>query len=158
VGGPSEWAFALRGRDPVAAAKAAMLDRTRAFRSRLAVAWHKEVLATRLLRLPNELERLWTDAELSPRAKRALIFRRWDECEDALVVAVRVPVQGDALSRARVDAAARARRAIERFVRSRIPAASEHAYTPQELQALNAARLSREPFSPYRPALEEPAS
>lgn len=158
VSGPSEWVFRLRGHDPVVAAKAGMLARTRSFRARLAVAWHKQVLATRLSRLPAELEHLWTDSERSFTQKRALIFRRWDECEDGMLVAVSVPVEGDVLSRARADAAARARRAIERFVRTRIPAAGEHAFTSAELQRLNAARQSREPFAPYERAEKDAES
>jgi hypothetical protein len=154
VSGPSEWAFRLRGHDPVAAAKAQMLARTRPFRARLAVAWHKGVLATRLSRLPGELERLWTDPDLSAQEKRRMIFRRWDECEDALVVPVSVPVGGDALSRARADAAARARKAIERFVRVRLPAGHAQAFDPEELARLNSSRQSREPFDPYARAPE----
>lgn len=150
VSGPAEWAFRLRGADPVVAAKAQMLARTRPFRARLAIAWHKEVLSTRLARLPAELETLWTAPDLSLEEKRALIFRRWDECEEALVLPVSVPVKGDVLARARADAAVRARRAIERFVRTRLPATADGGYSRGELARLNAGRQSREPFAPYR--------
>lgn len=148
-GGPSEWAFRLRGLDPVAAGKADMLARTREFRARLALAWHKDVLAARVRQLPGELERLWADPTLSAAERRKVIFQRWDDCEDALVVPIAVPIGGDALGRSRRDAAARARAAIERFVRTRLPPGSPEAFTAGELQDLNATRQSGRPFSPY---------
>jgi hypothetical protein len=35
------------------------------------------------------------------------------------------------------------------FIRARLPAGSRLAFTPAELQALNARRLTRTPFAPY---------
>src|SRR5688572_5750197 len=74
VPGPTEWAFAARGRDPVAAAKSQMLVRTEDFRARLAMAWHKGVVKSRLRALPQELRRLWDDEGLTVAERRAKIF------------------------------------------------------------------------------------
>ena len=127
-----------------------MLVRTEEFRARLALAWHHDVARARLRALPQELRRLWDDERLSLAERRAKIFSRWDDCDDAMTVAVGGPASVEGLAAARTDAATRARRAIERFVREHAPRGSAVAYGDDELRSLNATRRSQEAFAPYR--------
>ncbi|MBN1772858.1 MAG: hypothetical protein JXB32_16425 [Deltaproteobacteria bacterium] len=66
----------------------------------------------------------------TPAEQRRFLFLRWDECLE---------------SGAGLDA----RATIERFIRDRYPEGSPAAYTPAELEALNAGRRSTAPFQPY---------
>ncbi len=150
--GPTEWAVRRGARQANAEAKAALLRRTEAFRAQLSVAAYRDLVRVRLSSLPAELETLWAAPEYSLTAKRALLFGRWDDCEDALPPAPRdAPASAVApIDRIRHTAAGEARRAIETFVRTHARRGTTAGYAPPELRRLNRTRQSREAFAPYR--------
>lgn len=141
-------------RDPFQHHKRRALDHTRGFRTVIAIQWWQRQLKARLDDLPDELEQLWIDeSELSDRKQR--LFERWDECADPLPISPQ-ELPDDAtlvVDEARVDAAARARRQIEAFIRRKLPATSPQAYSEAELAQLNRVRRSVEMFAPYPSAV-----
>lgn len=141
------------GHDPNGSAKATLLAKTRAFRTRLAVSWHRELFAARLDELDDELAALWSDETMDLADKKQLLFARWDECAERFDVSTAgIPENASVrIDEARVDAALRARTTIEVFVRRHAPADSPQAYTNAELQRLNARRVSVRAFAPYAP-------
>src|SRR5690606_23000832 len=151
VRGPAEWLAKATGQDPVGAAKAAMLDRTRPFRTKLAIAFHQDLLRTRLGTLQTELMTLWRADDLSLERKRELLFRRWDECDELFGFSTE-GLPEDAivqLDEMRVKAAEQARDIIEEFIRSHAAAGGPRAYTPTELERFNQQRVSVARFAPY---------
>jgi hypothetical protein len=151
VPGPLEWATRSRGRDPAASAKAQLLEKTRAFRTRLAVAWALDLISTRLAALDGELQAIWNADALPTEDKRRLLFARWDECAERFAVPTE-HLPDDAIVRvdeARVEAAMVARAEIAAFVRRHAPSGDPLAYTAEELERLNAKRVSVRPFAPY---------
>ena len=154
VTGPAEWAMALAGVDRDARVKAELLERTRELRTALAIAWHLDLLDRRLGELERDLDAILADPTLAPAARRALLFQRWDECDEAYRGPLPDLPEGaiTAIDDARVAAAERARRIIEGFVARRLPPGHKDSFSPRELAALNARRVSRDPFAPYRPA------
>ena len=154
--GPTEWLLALSGQESDAAAKTEFLNRTRDLRIQLAIAFTMQLLDTRLGELSHELMGLWSEDSRTLAARRAIVFQRWDECDERLVHGL--PSGGDlppealsAIDRARLEAADRARRNIEGFIRRQMPRATPRAYTAVELAEFNRRRVSRQPFAPYEP-------
>lgn len=154
--GPTEWLLALSGQETDAAAKTQFLNATRDLRIQLAVAYTMQLLATRLDELGQELMGLWTDDSRTLAERRAIVFQRWDECDERLVQGL--PSGGElppealsAIDGARLAAADRARRNIEGFIRRQMPGGTPRAYTPAELAKFNRSRVSRETFAPYEP-------
>jgi hypothetical protein len=141
-----------RGEDPSGAAKADVLARTLPLRIQIAIAWHHNLLQTRVRDLRSELDRLWRDPELPQGRKKAVLFTRWDECEDRFDVATEgLPEQAvGPIDAARQETADRARVLIERFVRLRAPRGSRHAFSPSELERFNRDRVSKRRFDPYQ--------
>jgi hypothetical protein len=152
VTGPTEWVMALAGVDRDARAKAEFMASTRELRTALAIAWHLDNLQRRLDQIGDDLERIWRDQDRSPAERRALLFQRWDECDEPLAPTPDDLPEGalTILDEARLGAAQRARLAIESFIRERLPPGHKDSYTRAELTALNARRVSRAPFAPYR--------
>ncbi len=146
---------ARRGVDPHGDAKADFLARTAEFRLRLAVAAARARIEQSLAAMPHELLAIWRDRKRPPAQRRAVLFRRWDDCDDVSVATVgtdATPASEAAaveLAVLRRDAADRARRTIEAFVRRHAPAGSPEAYPSDELAALNAHRRSTAAFVPY---------
>jgi hypothetical protein len=136
----TEAVMMLRGDDPYRPGKMKFLEETRELRARLCGEAHTERLRQALFALPKELDRAWRDTSQTPAARRRLLFQRWDECADTR--------GDDELARA----GALARATVLAYIRQHLPAGSVHAYTPDELLALNAGRVSREPFAPYEAA------
>lgn len=154
ITGPTEWLLFLSGQERDAAARTEFLNRTRDLRIQIAVAFTMRLLDTRLAELNQELLGLWSDASRSLPERRALLFARWDECDERLTRGL--PAGGELpaeavsqIDEARLSAADRARRTIEGFIRRQLPAGSPRAYTAQELAELNRRRVSAEPFAPY---------
>ena len=111
---------------------------------------------TRLGELSHELMGLWAEDSRTLAARRGIVFQRWDECDERLVQGL--PSGGDlptealsAIDGARLEAADRARRNIEGFIRRQMPRGTPRAYTAAELAELNRRRVSREAFAPYEP-------
>lgn len=154
--GPTEWLLFLSGQEFDAAAKTRFLNQTRDLRIQLAVAFTMQLLDTRLSELNQELLGLWSDPSRSLVERRALVFQRWDECDERLVAGLPAgadlpPEATSAIDQARLDAADRARRTIEGFIRRQMPRGSPRAYTPGELAEFNRGRVSVETFAPYEP-------
>jgi hypothetical protein len=149
VRGPNEWALALSGSDPAAAAKAGFLARTAAFRQRLAIGFATLQFREGLRALPGQLLAIWTDRSLSAAKRRRLIFQRWDDCHDPLAIPTAVPDATASIDEARARTAAAAREHIEAFVRRHLSTGSTDAFTPDELRRLNRTRKSPTAFAPY---------
>lgn len=151
VTGPSEWMMALSGVDRDARVKAELLAATRELRTQMAIAWHLGLLERRLGELERDLDAILADRSLTPAARRALLFQRWDECDEAYQGPLG-EIPEDAITTiddARRDTAERARRTIEAFVARRLPPGRKDSFTARELQDLNGRRQSRQPFAPY---------
>ena len=151
VQGPAEWISRSLGRDPTVSAKAKLLEETREFRTRLAVAFALELISTRLAALDGELKAIWNAVDRTPEDKRRLLFARWDECAERFDIETDdLPEQAIVrIDEARYEAAALARSQIEAFVRRHAPPGSRHAYSERELQRLNEHRISLTSFAPY---------
>lgn len=120
-----------RGNDPRAAEKRWFLRETRGLRDRLAASALDERLSLAERRLVGRLRAIWGDLDVPADTRRVRIFRLWDGLAED-------------------EVGARARAAVERFVRDELAAGSEHAFTPAELASLNRRRASERPFAPYR--------
>jgi hypothetical protein len=161
--GPTEWLLFLAGQEFDAAAKTRFLNQTRDLRIQLAIAFTMQLLQTRLDELSHELLGLWSDASRPIAERRALVFQRWDECDERLTAGL--PAGGDlpgeavsVIDQARLDAADRARRTIEGFIRRQMPRGTPRAYTAAELAEFNRRRVSVETFAPYEPRSIRPTS
>ena len=157
--GPTEWLLALQGQERDAAAKTAFLNQTRDLRIQLAINFTLKLLETRLGELNQELLGLMSDGSRELAARRAVLFQRWDECDER--VAVGLPSGGDLpaeavsmIDEARLGAAERARRNIEAFIRRQLPRGTSRGYTAAELAEFNRRRVSVEAFDPYTPRLK----
>lgn len=131
--------------------KKRLLEATFELRLQLAVSFAQDKLDRRLQSLYRELLDAWSDASTSEAERRESLFRRWDECEEGLPVALPGFADADTseLDDMRRSAGAQARETIERFVRRQLPQGSPQAYTAEELRSLNASRRSRARFAPY---------
>lgn len=157
--GPTEWLLALQGQERDAAAKTAFLNQTRDLRIQLAVNFTLRLLDTRLGELNQELLGLMSDDSRALAERRAILFQRWDECDER--VGQGLPAGGELpaeavsmIDQARLDAAARARRSIEAFIRRQLPRNTPRGYTAAELAEFNRRRVSVEVFDPYTPRLK----
>lgn len=151
MSGPVEWMMYASDQEPLRREKAELLERTREFRTRLALAFARKNMAEALARLESELFDIWTDAELSEEGRRALLFARWDECDELFAhSAGRVPLEAiSQIDRERVESADKGRREIESFIRQVAPKGSPSSYASTELEILNGQRLSDQSFDPY---------
>jgi hypothetical protein len=158
VTGPTEWLMALSGVEFDAGAKTAFLNQTRDLRIQISVAYTRQLLATRLAELGQELLGLTADASRSLAERRAILFQRWDECDERMLNGLPTnsadgelpPEAVSAIDEARLAAADKARRDIEGFIRRQLPRGSARAYTPAELAEFNRRRVSAETFAPYQ--------
>lgn len=157
VTGPTEWLLALSGQEFDAAAKTAFLNQTRDLRMQIAVNFTRQLLESRLADLGQELIGLTADASRSLAERRAILFQRWDECDERMTAGLpdtdnggELPPEAvSAIDDARLAAADKARRNIEGFIRRQLPRGSARAYTPAELAEFNRRRVSAETFAPY---------
>jgi len=154
--GPTEWLLALQGQERDAAAKTAFLNQTRDLRIQLAVNYTLQLLAVRLGELNQELLGLMSDSSRVLALRRALLFQRWDECDErvgqGLPSDTELPTEAvSMIDQARLEAAARARRSIEAFIRRQLPRGTPRGYTATELAEFNRRRVSVEVFDPYTP-------
>jgi hypothetical protein len=126
----------LAGNDPYASQKLALLDRTRDERLAMALDEGASDLREAVLATPARLGRIWRSTAPAIERRR-LLFELWDEAAED--------------GPADVVAAARAVRAtILTFIRRELEQDGPDAYGARELEALNAGRVSRERFAPYR--------
>lgn len=157
--GPTEWVQLAYGFDPARSAKNQLLNDTRPMRIALAVSWSKQRIDERLESFNPELLDIWSNPDIELEERRRLLFERWDECDERFAVAPEgVPEEAvSEIDKYRLEAANEARRKVEAFVRRHAPRRGKNpgkAYTDEELDRLNANRLSTERFEPYtrRPA------
>lgn len=131
---------------------AKIMAQTREFRLQMAKKFRRERIQSQLHALRRQLARIWVDRNYDDRAKRRLIFELWRDTDDDPEPADEAPGDGPSPSETdafRKEAAARARREIEVFIRKRFPANSDTAYTPTELEGMNRESAPRR-FTPYR--------
>ncbi len=133
----TDWAMRSNGEDPYTARKAAFLDRTRDDRVEIGSKYRADQLEVADQYMLDHLRALWKDPALDVAARRVAIFELWDDCAET----------GEARV---IEAAVRARAALDRFVRTKLPEDGAAAYTADELARLNARRRSRAVFAPYR--------
>jgi hypothetical protein len=124
------------GQDPYAREKARFLSATFEFRIRMAITAHKADMKSALAHLPERLEELWSDERYTARERRRILYELWYETDQT--------PEGE-----------RAARAIDAFIRRRLPCGSPEGYTGGELDAF--ARLHPERRFPVA-ADCEPAS
>jgi hypothetical protein len=154
MAGPGDLLSAAGGEDPYARLKAKLLEATFEMRLGMAVDFQKAQLAKRLKRLDGDLDKIWADENRDLRARKELLFQRWDECDEPDEAAdVALPgfgsVDSSDLDRARQDAASSARKRILKFIREHAPKGSAEAFTAAELADMNRRRASKQKFSPY---------
>ena len=119
------------GQDPLRAEREYFMRETEEVRARLEAEHRGREMSRGLSRLPGRLEGIWGTARRSTEARRARIFSIWDEMTED-------------------DESGREARAIVlRWIRERLPAGSEDAFTAEEIRRFNASRESREEFAPY---------
>lgn len=119
------------GGDPYAAEREWVMEHTEELRARLEAEHRRATMARALSRIAAECERIWGRTSRTPAQRRREIFELWDAAEE----------DGDG---------ARARAAIEQWIRERLPAGGPDGYSSEELARLNATRQSRAEFDPYR--------
>jgi len=139
----TDFLLRLNGQDPYVYDKHLVMRMTEPLRTRMTDDDRRRTMAAALDELPARLATVW--ALPAPAAdRRALLFLIWDEC-----------LEPDSVPDG--AAGARARAAIEDFVRGHVPANGADAYPADELGRLNAVRHSAAPFAPYAPAGRSPA-
>jgi hypothetical protein len=131
-----------RTRGPGHKTKADFLRRTEAMRTTLAVQWRKKQLRAAMTRVKQRVVAIWRNDTVPFAERKRLIFELWDESEPS--AAATGPLEQDTR-----DAAATARHQIEHTIRRLAPAGSRNAFTPEELESLNAQRRSEQAFAPY---------
>lgn len=158
VTGPTEWLMYLQGDDPARRAKAELLKRTRPIRTRMAIAYHLNLIETRFGELRGQLRQVLDASDKTLGERRELLFQLWDDCDEAFAVNPgEIPAEAiTVIDEARTQTAEKARRAIELFIRKRLPKRSRRAYTPHELEDMNQRRISLQPFAPYTPHIKAP--
>ncbi len=151
VTGPTEWLMHLTDDDPNRRAKAELLKRTRALRTQLAVNYHLALIETRFSELHGQLRGVLENREQTVEQRRELLFQLWDDCDESFAFD-RGDIPPEAITiidDARVETAEKARRAIELFIRKKLPKTSRRAYSKPELADMNRRRVSTQPFAPY---------
>ncbi len=153
MAGPVEWLMYMSDQEPLRREKWELLERTRDYRTQLAIEFARARIAEALDALEGDLREIWSDPTLTPAQRRKRLFERWDECDERFNIApAALPDAAiSVIDGERLQAAERARREIEAFVRSVAPEGSAQGYGAAELSELNAARLSQKPFAPYTP-------
>ncbi len=151
LAGLSDW-LTRRGEDRRARAALEADGLSESQRVMTAIATAAEHTERQLAALDDELAELWADTSTPASERRRVLFERWDECEEGVISSgpLRVTTAVEAPDALRGQAGARARLAIEAFVRMRLPAGSGDAFGSKELHGFNARRKSVQPFAPYR--------
>jgi hypothetical protein len=132
LGGPMDitaWLHRKFVGDPYSSRKLKLLADTLDERVAMGEAHRAQQRARSAEYMRRNVEQLWA-REPNPVARRAALFELWDECGED-------------------EAGARARAIVIGWIRARLPAGSEHAYTDAELAALQEHRTSSLPFAPY---------
>jgi len=129
----------LHGDDPYRLEKARLLAETRGQRAAMAVDERSARLRESVVRMRAYLEKVWTGTPWPAAERRGALFALWQE----------VAEDGDSEL---VATGAMVRATILGFIRERLPPGGADAYTPREIDALNARRTCRARFEPYTAA------
>ncbi|MEX1368944.1 MAG: hypothetical protein AB1Z98_37810 [Nannocystaceae bacterium] len=150
--GMSEVVRSAQGQELYQQEKKRLLEETFDLRLQMAVDNARTAIDRRLKSLYRELLDRWSDDSNSEVSRREALFRRWDECEEGLPVALTgfPDADGSELDQMRREGGEQARSTIEGFIRRHLPSGSEQAFTADELRRFNAKRRSRARFEPYR--------
>ena len=132
----TDWAMRRIGDDPYLRRKALFLDRTRDERAQIAAVDQSERLRDAVATLRAYLGDIWAYDGWSAERRRALLFELWDECAETGAEQV-------------VSAGDQARATVIGFVRRTLPAGTDDAYGEEEIERLNAGRMSKRAFAPY---------
>jgi hypothetical protein len=124
-----------QGIDPYAAKKLAFLDSTRDERVEMGKRYRKEQLAKAARITKENLAQLAATVR-DPAARKQALFDMWDEVTETG-------------TDEEVAAGQSSRKMIIGFIRTHLPQGSTHAYTLDELAALNAKKQSKARFVPY---------
>lgn len=149
--GGAEVIRAAQGQELFQAQKKRLLEQTFDLRLAMAVDFARDKIDRRLKGLYRDLLDLWGKSGKSAAERRAMLFERWDECEEGISVGLPGFDSGASseLDDVRSAAGQKARETIERFVRRQLPAGSPDAFTAEELRRFNAKRHSQARFAPY---------
>jgi len=128
--------------DVYAARKRVALEQTFDERVEMGLTFRKQRLDHVDQTVRESLDRLWA-SRLALRDKKQALFELWDDCAEAGEPAI-------------VAAAVRARADIVGFVNAHLAPGSIDAFSPAELDALNAHRSSHARFAPYANAQPPP--
>ena len=118
------------GSDPRQSERRWLMSRTQSYRDTASDAAVATQATTAGRSVRGRLQRILDDETRPIEARRAQIFRTWDQCSEE-------------------EVGLATRRAIVAFVRERLPAGSATAFTSGEISRLNGGRRSTEPFAPY---------
>ncbi len=131
--------------------KSQFLKRTFEFRLAIAVAFAETQIDRRIKQLYRDLVEIWSEDARPAVARRKTIFKRWDECEETLKIALPgfEGAEDSRIDKLRHSAGEKARAQIVAFVRRHAPRDSADAYSTAELEALNRGRRSKQKFAPY---------
>ena len=129
----------LHGDDPYRLEKARLLTETRDQRAAMARDDRSARLRESVMRMRAYLEKVWTGTPWPAAQRRIALFALWQE----------VAEDGDPDL---VATGAMVRATILGFIRDRLPSGGADAYTPREIDALNAQRTCRARFEPYAAA------
>jgi hypothetical protein len=124
------------GDDPYAYEKMRIMERTRDVRAGMALRDRGDRMREAVVRLPAYLARIWGHDAWTPAQKRRALFALWDE----------VAEEGDP-EMLRGGEAVRA--IILAFIARHLPEGGAHAFTADELAAMNRERKSKQRFEPY---------
>ena len=134
---PTDWLMRRTVGDPYASKKRAYLDATRDERAQIRAHHRTEQLARTSIIMRDNLERAWASTTDVAQRKQ-LLFELWDEVVE--------PADEES---AIAEASRAARTQVIGFIRARLPQRGAHAYTRDEIAALNARKQSIETFAPY---------
>jgi hypothetical protein len=120
--------------DPYSSRKLKILDQTRDERVRIGGEFRAEQLDRSAELVRRNLEALWRSTP-DPAQRREALFTIWDECDEG--------------EDERGAAGERARAMVIGWIRAKLPLGSAGAYSSDDIAKLDAARSSRQHFTPY---------
>jgi hypothetical protein len=126
----------MHGEDPYRYEKEKFMEVSRGERMQMAKAARAEKLKDAVVKTPPYLEKIWRTSRWTPVERRLALFSLWDEVNE----------EGDPEL---VETGAKVRQEILWFIQRKLPAGSPDAFTPAELDTLNAHRKSKARFAPY---------
>jgi len=138
VGGGFDITDALMRRkkiDPYASRKLKYLDSTRDERVQIGNKYRAQQLKQSAELMQRNLDYLWSSFP-DPAARKQGLFELWDDCAETGPTSI-------------VEGGRAARSLVVGFIRAKLPAGSEHAFSVGELATFNRGRQSTATFAPY---------